>query len=52
MIWPLAESTKKRTWNIGRVEMINENVDATTNKQDITATTWKYKKIEVIWLLF
>ena len=32
--------------------MINENVDATTNKQDITATTWKYKKIEVIWLLF
>ena len=35
---------KKFTWNIGRVEMINANVDATTNKQDITATTWKKEK--------
>ena len=24
--------------------MINANVDATTNKQDITATTWKKEK--------
>ena len=24
--------------------MINDIVDATTNKQDITATTWKNKK--------
>lgn len=28
------------TWNIGRVEMIRESVEATTNKHDTTATIW------------
>ena len=26
------------TWNIGRVEMMREKVDATTNMHDVTAT--------------
>ena len=28
------------TWNIGKVEMMRENVDATTNMHDVTATIW------------
>ena len=32
---------KKVTLNIGRVEMINAIVDATTNRQDVIATSWK-----------
>ena len=32
------KKSKNVTWNIGRVDMINENVDATTNRQDVTAT--------------
>lgn len=27
-------------WNMGRVEMIRDRVEATTNKQDTTATIW------------
>ena len=32
---------KKVTLNIGRVEMINAIVDATTNRQEVIATSWK-----------
>ena len=32
-------SIKKVTLNIGRVEMINAIVDATTNRQDVIATS-------------
>ena len=37
---------KKVTLNIGRVEMINAIVDATTNRQDVIATSWKN---DILW---
>ena len=35
------------TWNIGNVEMMSENVDATTNMHDVTATIWKRFYVKV-----
>ncbi len=32
-------------WNIGRVENMSESVEATTNRQEATATIWKLTSI-------